>query len=82
MHYFNKLKLNDKLYDVCGYFHEATRVLIVKCRETLTLLKSWRYEEKLIQKLELINDTQSIYQCEEKLFISDIEQGQVKLVVL
>ena len=54
MKYFNQLMLNDTLFEVSGYFNEAKQVLVVKCREFLSVVKSWRYEEVLIQKLELM----------------------------
>lgn len=82
MKYFKQIKLNDNLYEVSGYFNEGQRLLVVKCRELLSVLKSWRYEEMLIQKLELLNDQYMIYVSEEKFLISDIEQEHVKLVVL
>lgn len=82
MKQFNQLKLNDTLFEVSGYFNEAKQVLVVKCREFLSVVKAWRYEEVLIQKLELMKDQISIYHSEEKLLISDIEHEHVKLVIL
>lgn len=82
MQYFNQLKLNDTLFEVSGYFNEAKQVLVVKCREFLSVIKSWRYEEVLIQKLELMKDQISIYYSKEQLLISDIEREQVKLLIL
>lgn len=77
---FDKLKINSSIYEAKGYFQSQQQIIIVNCVDLLSVFNSWKYDEIIIEKLDLINAEQLIYTSENKQVVYEIIQNEVKLL--
>ena len=80
MKYFDQLKINSSKYEATGYFQSQQQTLIVNCVDLLSFFNSWKYDEVIIEKLDLIKEEQLIYTNENKQVVFEIKQNEVKLL--